>query len=153
MSSTLTYILVKSLINCKTFDKYGVQLCMGMKSVSEILAGLKTQDYCYLTTKGRVSGKPHRIEIWFGVDGDSIFLLSGGGEGSDWVKNLKVDSNVQVRIAKQHFTGVAEIVSNADSDAMARRLLAAKYYGWSEGKKFNDWASTALPVKIKLQPA
>jgi deazaflavin-dependent oxidoreductase (nitroreductase family) len=126
---------------------------MATQTVPEILADLKKQEYCYLTTKGRVSGKPHRIEIWFGVDGDSIFLLSGGGEGSDWVKNLKVNSKVEVRIAKQHFAGAAQVVDNADIDAMARRLLAAKYYGWSEGEKLNDWASTALPVKIELQPA
>lgn len=123
------------------------------KSVQEILAELKAQDYCYLTTKGRVSGKPHRIEIWFGVERDSIFLLAGGGEKSDWVKNLKSNPEVRVRIAKQHFGGAAQLVRDANIDAMARRLLATKYYGWSEGKKLNDWASTALPVKIELQPA
>jgi deazaflavin-dependent oxidoreductase (nitroreductase family) len=126
---------------------------MMTNSMQEILAGLKTEQYCYLTTKGRVSGKPHRIEIWFGVDGDSIFLLSGGGRGSDWVKNLKADPKIQLRIAKTQFTGVAQVVDDADVDAMARRLLAAKYYGWSEGKELNDWASTALPVKIELQDA
>jgi deazaflavin-dependent oxidoreductase (nitroreductase family) len=126
---------------------------MATNSMQEILAGLKTEQYCYLTTTGRVSGKPHRIEIWFGVDGDSIFLLSGGGEESDWVKNLRANPKILVRIAKTQFTGVAQIVHDVDVDAMARRLLAAKYYSWSEGKELNDWASTALPVKIELQPA
>lgn len=122
-----------------------------MQKVPQLLADLNKQDFCYLTTKGRVSGNPHRIEIWFGVNGDSIFLLSGGGEGSDWVKNLKADPKVQVRIAKQNFTGVAHVVTDAEGDAMARRLLAAKYYGWRQGKKLNDWARTALPIKIELQ--
>lgn len=46
-------------------------------------------DYCYVTTTGRTSGNPHTIEIWFAQHGGRVYLLSGGGEGSDWVKNLR----------------------------------------------------------------
>ena len=35
--------------------------------------------------------------------------------------------------------------------ARARRLLAAKYQGWKEGKPMSGWATTALPVAIDLQ--
>src|SRR5207253_9821463 len=34
-------------------------------------------DYCYLTTRGRVSGNPHTIESWYGAEGDTLYLLSG----------------------------------------------------------------------------
>ncbi len=44
-------------------------------------------DYCYLTTTGRRTGGPHRIEIWYAADGDHLHLLSGGGRNSDWVQN------------------------------------------------------------------
>src|SRR5947209_6898671 len=44
------------------------------------------EQYCYLTTTGRVTGRPHRIEIWFGIDQDTLYMLSGGGERSDWLK-------------------------------------------------------------------
>jgi hypothetical protein len=27
------------------------------------------EPFCYLTTVGRVSGRPHTIEIWFALDG------------------------------------------------------------------------------------
>lgn len=53
--------------------------------LSPPLAG---EDYCYLTTTGRVTGKPHEIEIWFGLIGNTCYLLSGGMDKSDWVKNL-----------------------------------------------------------------
>ena len=43
---------------------------------------LKDEDFCYLTTRGRVTGRPHEIEIWFAVDGDTVYLLSGGGDRS-----------------------------------------------------------------------
>src|SRR5512142_2412283 len=67
------------------------------------LQDLSTEEYCYLTTTGRVSGNPHEIEIWFGVQNNSIYLMSGGGTKSDWVKNLLKNANVTVRIAKYTF--------------------------------------------------
>jgi len=111
---------------------------------------LSTQDYCYLTTTGRVSGKPHEIEIWFGMDGDTIYLLSGGGEKSDWVKNMRVQPQVKVRIGKQNFNGLARFTLDADEESRVRRLLAAKYQGWREGRKLSEWAREALPVAIAL---
>jgi deazaflavin-dependent oxidoreductase (nitroreductase family) len=125
---------------------------MAKNDTSEILAKLAAEDYCYLTTTGRVSGKPHEIEIWFGVDGDKIYLLSGGGNSSDWVKNLRADSAVKVRIAKKKFNGTARALRKGKTEQLARQLLAAKYYNWRAGKKMNEWATTALPVEIKLAP-
>lgn len=37
---------------------------------------LADEDYCYLTTTGRVSGKPHTVEIWFGASGDTRSMCS-----------------------------------------------------------------------------
>ncbi len=114
------------------------------------LASLKTEEYCYLTTKGRVSGKPHEIEIWFGVNEGKLYLLSGGKEKSDWVKNLLKDSNVSVRIAKQTFKGIARIVKDKKEDEMARYLLAEKYQEWEGGRTLSEWARTALVVGIDV---
>ncbi len=114
-------------------------------------AKLADEDYCYITTTGRVSGKPHEIEIWFGVDGDTIYLLSGGGDQSDWVKNMRANPQVKVRIAKHNFTGHARFVLEAEEESQVRHLLAAKYQGWREGRKLSEWARIALPVAILLR--
>lgn len=63
----------------------------------QVLPQLSKEEYCYLTTTGRKSGHPHEIEIWFGIQGDSLYLLSGNGEDSDWVRNLRADPHVIVR--------------------------------------------------------
>lgn len=55
-------------------------------------------DYCYLTTVGRRTGRKHRIEIWYADDGKTLYLLSGGGRSSDWVRNLLVNAEVEVDI-------------------------------------------------------
>ena len=112
---------------------------------------LSTQSYCYLTTTGRVTGKPHEIEIWFGMIGETIYLLSGGGEKSDWVKNMRVQPQVEVKIGKRKFTGQARFVLEAEEESQARRLLAGKYQGWREGRPLSEWAREALPVAIQLK--
>jgi deazaflavin-dependent oxidoreductase (nitroreductase family) len=114
------------------------------------LADLADADFCYVTTTGRRSGEPHTIEIWFAADGDTVYLLSGGADRSDWVRNLRADPHVGVRIADREWEARARIVSDADEDARVRRLLAAKYQGWREGAPLSGWAQTALPVAIDV---
>ena len=115
------------------------------------IAALANENYCYLTTTGRVTGKPHEIEIWFGVNEGALYLLSGGMDRSDWVQNLLKNPSVAVRIAKHTFTGTARIVKDEKEDKMARYLLAEKYQEWEEGKTLSGWARTALPVRIDLE--
>lgn len=114
----------------------------------KLLSRLAKEEYCYMTTKGRKTGRLHEIEIWFGIQGNTLYLLSGGGEDSDWVKNLRADPNVTVRIAKHTFMGIAHVVNSKEVEALARPILAAKYQRWREGRRMSEWARTALVVGI-----
>ena len=79
---------------------------------------------CYLTTTGRVTGKPHEIEIWFARPadgGDRIYMLSGGGRNRDWVLNLIANPRVSVRIAGTTYYGTATPLDNHPEDPLARR--------------------------------
>ncbi len=116
----------------------------------EFFTQVAGEEYCYLTTKGRKTGNPHEIEIWFGMDGNSLYLLSGGRDKSDWVKNLLKDPHVTVRIAKHTFTAVARLVSEEKEETTARYMLAEKYQEWENGKSLSEWAKTALVVALDL---
>jgi deazaflavin-dependent oxidoreductase (nitroreductase family) len=111
---------------------------------------LASEEYCYLTTTGRVTGRPHEIEIWFGMNGNTIYLLSGGGNKSDWVKNFLKNPSVKVRIGNHTFAGTARIVSTEQEEMMARTLLADKYKEREADGSLSEWARTALPVAIDL---
>ena len=113
------------------------------------LAGLKNEDYCYFTTTGRVTGNPHEIEIWFGLNDTMLYLMSGDGK-SDWVKNLSKNSAVTVRIAKQTFTATARLVKDETEEMLARNMLADKYKERESDGSFSEWARTALVVGIDL---
>ncbi len=110
---------------------------------------LADEDYCYLTTTGRTTGRPHEIEIWFASEGATLYLLSGGRDRSDWVKNLRRAPDVTVRLGAITFAGRARIVEQGDEDALARRLLVDKYATRYSGDLTN-WGRTALPVAIDL---
>ena len=118
--------------------------------LEKLLSQLSKEDYCYLTTTGRKSGLRRQIEIWFGINGNSLYLLSGGGNQSQWVKNLLANPNVTVRIAEHTFNGVTRIVSEEKEETTARHMLAGKYQGWKEGKPLSVWGRTALVVGIEL---
>ncbi|MGB8981541.1 MAG: nitroreductase family deazaflavin-dependent oxidoreductase [Anaerolineales bacterium] len=121
--------------------------------MNEINPLLAKEEYCYLTTTGRVSGRPHEIEIWFGLRNNTLYILSGGRDKSDWVKNLMKNPSVTVRIAGQTFAGTARLVREPDEDRMARHLVAEKYHEMDDENTPDEWARTALPVAIDLTPA
>ena len=114
-----------------------------------------TEQFCYLATIGRVTGRAHEIEIWFAFPpdpvGNTLYLLAGNREGSDWVKNLRREAAVSVRLAGTTWSGMARVIPpESDEDALARRLLCAKYQGWREGQPLSEWGRTALPVAVTL---
>jgi deazaflavin-dependent oxidoreductase (nitroreductase family) len=112
---------------------------------------LTDEDFAYVTTTGRRTGRPHTVEIWFALSNGRMFLLSGGGDRADWVKNIRNDGRIRVRVGSRDVAAVARIVSPGSAEeARARQLLDAKYMGWREGKRLSSWAGTALPVAIEL---
>jgi deazaflavin-dependent oxidoreductase (nitroreductase family) len=113
------------------------------------LSSLAEESFCYLTTTGRRTGRPHTIEIWFGLAGDRLYLMSGGRDRSDWVRNLRADPSVRVRVGDITVDATARVVTDTQEDGVARRLLAGKYQGWREGEPLSGWARTALPIAIE----
>lgn len=112
--------------------------------------GLASQEYCYLTTRGRRSGQPREIEIWFALRGVTAFMLAGGRERAHWVRNLMADPGVTIRIAGQTFAATARVLAPGTAeDAAARDLLVAKYGGGSSGD-LSGWGRSALAVAFDL---
>jgi deazaflavin-dependent oxidoreductase (nitroreductase family) len=107
-------------------------------------------DYCYLTTRGRVTGTEHEIEIWYARHGDTLYLLAGAGDRSDWVRNLRAEPRVTVRIGDVAHAGRGRVVDDPDEDERARTLVFDKYQPRSGGELVT-WRVRALPVAIDLQ--
>jgi deazaflavin-dependent oxidoreductase (nitroreductase family) len=122
-------------------------------TIASELAAHVDDDFCYLTTRGRVTGDPHEIEIWFALDTESpttLFLMAGGGGGSDWVRNLRVEPAVTVRIGDTTYAARARVVeANTDEDERARTLVHDKFAPRYSGD-LTDWRGRALPVAVEV---
>jgi deazaflavin-dependent oxidoreductase (nitroreductase family) len=107
----------------------------------------------YLETIGRVSGQPRETEIWWALDGDRIFILSGGGVNKDWVRNFLRTPEVRFRVRDAWVSGVASVVTDTATERRAREVVAGKYYGYDparDGDLPNAWCRTATPVVIAI---
>ena len=119
-----------------------------MNEQHDWLNAIASTQYAYLTTTGRKSGNPHRIEIWFGVSDGRIYLMSGGREKSDWVQNLIAEPVVSLEIGDQQVRGFATILEDgSDADRTARVLLVQKYQKKDELK---GWGENSLAIAIDV---
>jgi deazaflavin-dependent oxidoreductase (nitroreductase family) len=105
-----------------------------------------------LTTRGRVSGRPHEIEIWFARVGATLFMLAGAGERSDWVQNLRADPAVTVRVRDVTYSARARIIEDSAETRVARDLVFAKYQTDTSGD-LSGWRESALPVALDIVEA
>jgi deazaflavin-dependent oxidoreductase (nitroreductase family) len=105
-------------------------------------------EFAYLTTTGRVSGRPHRIEIWYRRIDDVVWLISGGRDGADWVQNLRADPRCTIEIGDEVLTGTAFL--DAQDELAPRQALAARYQQWEPGQPMTPWSIDGLLVGVRL---
>lgn len=104
-------------------------------------------DFCYLTTRGRRTGRPHEIEIWFALDGRMLYMLSGGRERSDWVRNLRAHPRVTVRLRDTSYDADARVVDDGEESEHGRTLVYEKYQPRYSGS-LERWRRESLLVAV-----
>jgi deazaflavin-dependent oxidoreductase (nitroreductase family) len=113
--------------------------------------GSRDEQFCYLTTTGRVSGRAHEIEIWFALaEGDrTLYLLAGGAHASDWVRNLAADPTATVVVGGVAVAVHGRVITDAREARLARDIVFAKYQP-AYGSDLTEWRERALPVALDL---
>ena len=113
------------------------------------LAKVAPQKLIHLTTKGRKTGRPHTVELWFAV-GDAKVYLSHEGKETDWMKNLKQNGQVSFEIGGENFTGKAHYIEEGTEEAWRCKVnLYEKYYGKAVKDVIEDWFSLSKLVAIE----
>ncbi len=102
------------------------------------------QQVLYLTTKGRITGLPREIEIWFILRRGKFYLFAEHGERARWVRNIRRDPNVSVRIGRCQIKAAARVLAHDTDRTLWDEVQAAaqRKYGWGDG----------LPVEIAPVP-
>jgi hypothetical protein len=99
--------------------------------------------FLYLTTTGRKSGQPHRIEIWFVEYASRYYLISEKREAAHWVRNILADPQVYFSIGAREApesvlpitAGIGSTITEEEQPGLAANVRAdmdAKY-NWSDG--------------------
>ena len=92
------------------------------------------EQYLYLTTRGRKSGQPREIEIWF-THREGRFYVIAEYPTSNWLQNLRADPQAQVRVAGKSFAARARFIGPDVEPELHRAVadLSSRKYGWSDG--------------------
>lgn len=107
-----------------------------------------------LTTKGRKSGQPRAVTIWFVVEApDSILVQHVNGPVAQWYRNIEQDGAVTVDFGDGPLAATAEpIRDSAEIDAVVRRIRAKH---WLAGRviQFLGRNSPRVAARIRFARA
>jgi deazaflavin-dependent oxidoreductase (nitroreductase family) len=94
----------------------------------EDLQRLDRESLVHLTVRGRKTGKPHAVKIWFAVGRDTIYVTSARGANADWVKNLRKNPDAIMRIGDTSLRGTACWRDDAGVRSEILPLFLRKYF-------------------------
>ncbi len=110
---------------------------------------------CDVVTTGRRKGRPHEIEIWFGVLDGTMYLISGNGPGADWYRNMLVHPEIVVKLAGQEHVGRARDVTDAAERRRCGDVMGRKYV-WdgdaSIGLTYEAWCYDVPAIAVEFGP-
>jgi deazaflavin-dependent oxidoreductase (nitroreductase family) len=109
------------------------------------LASIADEQVLYLTTIGRTTGLLREIKIWFVVCRERFYLLAETGEAAGWVKNIRRNPKVTLRIAERQIDAMARVLDRQADRKLWDEVaaIADRKYGWGDG----------LPVEITPLPS
>ncbi len=98
-------------------------------------ADLSKVPFLYLTTTGRKTSLPRRIEIWFVRVDQRFYILAEHFDRTQWVKNIRANPRVRVRVGDHEVDATARILDRErDAEAWQRaQRLSEEKYGWGAG--------------------
>ncbi|ONM47265.1 nitroreductase/quinone reductase family protein [Nocardia donostiensis] len=75
-----------------------------------------------LETTGRISGEPRITPIGGRRVGSQYWFVSEFGERSQYIRNIKIDNRVRVRLGGRWYTGTAHLLPDDDARLRLRSL-------------------------------
>ena len=88
------------------------------------LESVADKQVLYLTVIGRRTGLPRKIEIWFVICCERFYLFAETGEAAGWVKNIRRNPKVTVRIGEWRIDATASVLDR-HSQVSSLLLFAA----------------------------
>jgi deazaflavin-dependent oxidoreductase (nitroreductase family) len=110
---------------------------------------LETDRTIDITTIGRRSGEPHRVEIWFHRVGGSIYITGSPGE-RDWYANLLAEPWFTFHLkdsVRADLKALAEPITDPDE---RRRILAEIRPRVGASAPLEEWLARSPLVRVEF---
>ena len=105
-----------------------------------------------ITTIGRRSGEPRRIEIWM-LDVDGRFFITGTPGRRDWLANLLADPALIVHLKRHAHVDLVATATAVDDPATRRTVLEHLSATWYLSQEPLDvLVATAPMVEVLFEP-
>lgn len=106
-----------------------------------------------LTTRGRKSGQPRTVTIWFvAPDARRVLVQHVSRKPAQWFRNLQQDPNVTVDFGDGPIARRALPITDADQIREVLRLIGRKYrLAWLI--RLLGWGSQPVAAELTLPPA
>lgn len=78
--------------------------------------------WALLETQGRKTGRPRRNPVGNGLKGNNFWIVAEHGERAGYVKNIKANPRVRIRVGGRWRSGVAHLLPHDDPRARQRQL-------------------------------
>ncbi|HEY1988870.1 MAG TPA: nitroreductase/quinone reductase family protein [Acidimicrobiales bacterium] len=115
--------------------------------------GIAPRSFALVETTGRRTGRRRLTPVGNGLDGTVFWLVSEHGELAAYVKNLRADPLVRVKVGRSWHSGTATLMP--DDDGWARRKGIDDANGVSgklDGIIFRAFANNPLTIRVDLDP-
>jgi deazaflavin-dependent oxidoreductase (nitroreductase family) len=110
--------------------------------------GLAPRAFVLLETTGRRTGQPRQTPVGYGLDGDTFWLVAFHGDQADYVRNIRANPSVRLKVDGIWRHGTAVILPDDDPIARSR----TQRYQW-DAALGRAMATTPLTIRIDLTPA
>lgn len=98
-----------------------------------------------ITTTGRRSGQPRRIEIWM-LDVDGRFFITGTPGRRDWMANLSEDPSLVVHLKRHAHVDLTARAAPVDDPVTRRSVLEHLTAAWYQTQEPLDALVATAPM-------
>jgi deazaflavin-dependent oxidoreductase (nitroreductase family) len=117
---------------------------------NEIRLALKTDRVIDITTIGRKTGKPRRLEIWFHNLNGELFLTGSPGKKRDWLANLIANPSFTFHLKQSLKVDIPAKAIPIFDEPSRREILTRLLEKMGGDRDLEAWIKGSPLAKIEL---
>ncbi len=119
---------------------------------ADVLTAAAREREVQFTTYGRKTGKPRRVTIWIGTDGQRMYIRSGEGMRRHWPQNLLAKGQGVLRLGNTEGEVKPRLVTDPPEARVVSALYRSKYGPFVRASKPDQPLTLGEQTTFELLP-